>query len=281
MKIFDTHTHDYFESFDENREEMLELCKRSGVLGKVQIGCDMKSSLEALDLSKKHKNMWSTLGIHPCDAEKTLKKYSEISEIFNTFQEIYDKNPENSQKIVGVGETGFDFFHKDTPELRKIQEDFFLEHLNFSQKNDLPLIIHNRNSSPEIIDFLKKNQKFLRKRNIQNPEISKFSGVFHCFSENTEIAKILTEELGFMLGIGGTSTYKKNTEIREAIKNTDIKFLVTETDSPFLAPQKHRGKQNNSTYITEIIELIAEIKNIPTEECAEILFHNAKKLFNL
>ena len=272
MRIFDTHTHDYFESFDENREEMLEHCKISGVQGKVQIGCDITSSLDALSLAKKHMNMWATQGIHPCDVEKSLQQYSEISEIFSEFQKFLDKNPE---KIVGVGETGFDFFHKDTPELRKLQEKFFLEHLKFAQKNNLPLVIHNRNSSPEIIEFLRKNQKFLERKN------GRCCGVFHCFSENSETAKILTEELGFMLGIGGTSTYKKNTEIREAICNTDMKFLVTETDSPFLAPQKHRGKQNNSSYILEIISLIADLKKISEHECAEIVFENAERLYNL
>ncbi len=269
MKIFDTHTHDYFDSFDENRVEMLELCREKGVRGKVQIGCDLKSSQQALDLSLENDEMWATLGVHPCDAEKL---YPEISEIFERFQKFLEKYP---QKIVGVGECGFDFFHKDTPEMRKIQESFFLKHLKFAQKNNLPLVIHNRNSSTEILTFLKKNQKFLSREN------GGVTGVFHCFSENSEVAKVLTQDLGFLLGIGGTATYKKNTEIREAIEKTDISFLVTETDSPFLAPQKHRGKQNNSSYISEIITLISDIKKIPEHECSEILYANAKRLFGV
>jgi TatD DNase family protein len=260
MKIFDTHTHDYFSDFDEERKEMLFRCERIGVAGKIQIGCDVSSSQKALELAKENKNMWATLGVHPCSVQNVSE------DPFPFFSQILTENP---IKIVGVGETGFDFFHQDTPELRSLQEQSFSQHFDFALEHDLSLVVHTRKARNETLHFL-----------VQKKKIGKMpKGVIHCFSEDLEFAKVMTEEFGFFLGIGGILTYPKNDALRSTIRQIPISFLVTETDAPYLAPQRNRGKKNESSYLTEVIECIADEKQIHPEECAEILFENAQRLF--
>lgn len=263
MKIFDTHTHDYFHTFDEDRNEMLRDDFAFGVIGKIEIGCDLETSIQALTLSQTDEKIWATVGIHPCSVEEN---FDNLEKIFSDFEKMIEKNPE---KIIGTGETGFDFYHKDTPEMREKQKISFIKHIEFSEKYNKPLVIHTRNARNETLDFLAA----------ELPQNKKVKGVIHCFSENSEFAKIVTEKYGFFLGIGGVATYPACKDIRKAIEDTPIQFLVTETDSPYLAPQSKRGKRNQSKNIKEVIELISEIKKIPLQECSEILIENAKRLF--
>ena len=108
-------------------------------------------------------------------------------------------------------------------------------------------------------------------------------GVIHCFCEDKNFAQEVITQYGFFLGIGGIATYPKSTEIRAAIKATPLKFLVTETDAPFLVPQKHRSnhKINEPAFLTEVVEMIAQIKGKKKDEVAGILFENAKRLFEI
>jgi len=268
LKIFDTHTHDYFSNFNDDRKEMLQDDFSNGVKVKIQIGCDIETSQQAISLSETDDKMFATIGLHPCNVEK-----EDLNKNFIYFTKVLEKNMQNSaKKIIGIGETGFDFYHKDSTEMRKKQKISFEKHIELCKKYSLPIIIHTRNARNETLEFLQNNTI------VKNKEIT---GVIHCFSENSEFAKIVTEQFNFYISIGGVATYPKSTEIRDAIKNTPLEYIVTETDSPYLAPQSVRGKRNQSKNIKEVIELIANIKNMNTEKCAETLFNNAKNLFNI
>ncbi|MEI7510677.1 MAG: TatD family hydrolase [Candidatus Peregrinibacteria bacterium] len=263
MTLFDTHTHDSFEGFDEDREEMMTRGKNAGVVGKIQIGCDLASSQRAVDLALLYENMWASVGIHPC----SVLPLSELPKALEDLEALLKKYP---QKIVALGETGFDFFHADTPELRALQEASLLEHIHFAREYNKTLVIHTRNAKEETLQFFRLYKTELPKR-----------GVFHCFCEDSSFSEFATQELSYFLGIGGTLTYKKNDHIREAVQKTPLEFLVTETDAPYLAPQSYRGKRNESAYMTEVVECIADIKNLPVQKCAEVLVENAKRLFSL
>ena len=268
IKIFDTHTHDYFDTFDEDRKEMLQQDFDSGVIGKIQIGCDIPTSEQAINLAKQYPHkIWATVGVHPCHVEEN---FSCIDSVLKTFQNMIDEDDETNHIIAGIGETGFDFFHNDSPELREQQEYSFVQHCKLAKKNNKAMVVHTRGARNETLQFFKNHQSDLPK-----------NAVIHCFSEDADFATEITNNYGYMIGIGGVCTYKKNEYIREAIKKTDIKYIVTETDSPYLAPQKVRGTRNQSKNILEIIECIAEIKNIPLQECSEILVENARRLYQL
>ena len=267
MKIFDTHTHDYFINFDSDREEMLNDDFINGVEHKIQIGCDIDTSKKAINLAETSDKMFATVGLHPCSVEEN---FHDLDKNFTYFTEQLENNIQ--KKIVAIGETGFDFYHNDTTEMRKKQKISFEKHIDLCKKYTLPIIIHTRGARNETLEFLEKNTI------TKNKEIT---GVIHCFSEDADFAQTVTEQFGFFISIGGASTYPKSHDIRDAIKNTPIEYIVTETDSPYLAPQSVRGKRNQSKNIKEIIELIADIKKIEIEKCADTLFQNAKRLFSI
>ncbi len=273
IKIFDTHTHDYFSNFDADRDEMLHQDFTAGVQNKIQIGCDINTSKQAIALAHTSEKMFATVGLHPCNVEENFHDMlnpNDLEKCFTYFEEELKKD--TNKKIIGIGETGFDFYHKDTPEMREKQKISFEKHIELCKKYTLPIIIHTRGARDETLLFLENNQI------VKNKEIT---GVIHCFSENAEFATRVTQQFNFFISIGGVATYPKSHDIREAIKNTPIEYIVTETDSPYLAPQSVRGKRNQSKNIKEVIELIAEIKQINKEKCSDILFKNAQKLFNI
>ncbi len=123
-----------------------------------------------------------------------------------------------------------------------------------------------------MVDFFEKN--------ISNSGVR---GVIHCFCEDTDYAEIMTQKHGFFLGIGGVATYPNAQKTRDAIVETPIEFIVTETDSPFLTPQSFRKdhKRNESSFLPEVVHLIADLKKMPVNQTAEVLFENAKRLFEI
>ena len=271
IKIFDTHTHDYFVNFDSDREQMLANDFENGVTTKIQIGCDIDTSRQAIELANTSDKMFATVGLHPCHVEENFKNL-ENNFIYFEKKLTEDLKNNSTKKIVAIGETGFDFYHNDSPEMREQQQISFEKHIELCKEYTLPIIIHTRGARNETLEFLGNNEI------IANKEIS---GVIHCFSENANFAKIATEQFNFFISIGGAATYPKSHDIRDAILHTPIQYIVTETDSPYLAPQSVRGKRNQSKNILEIIELIADIKKMNITECSEILFKNAQRLFNM
>jgi TatD DNase family protein len=283
MKIADTHTHFYFPDFDGKRDETHNLDKIAGVEFQIQIGADEISSRAAIALTKRFSDFYATIGIHPDDipfvgnpSEYRISGFKNftntaqtIDELFETFETLF---LENRDKIVGFGETGFDFAQEKNELIYGKQKDVFSRHLVLAKKFNKTLVIHSRNARTETLDFF--NEQLTQE---------KVLGVVHCFCEDLEFAKLATEKYGLFLGVGGILTYKNSDKIREAIAKTPIEFLVTETDAPFLTPFNFRKKNalNNSRFIVEVLEKIAEIKGMPVDEVAEILFENAKRCFQL
>jgi len=284
MKIADTHTHLYFSSFDGDQKSVIEKCRKSGVDLQIQIGCDEVSSLAALKLAQENKGFYSTLGIHPCDVkvcfdegklhrssgfENYKLKAKTFDELFAMFEKLVEKHPE---EIVGFGETGFDLYHENSEEIFHIQTEVFQKHVELAQKYNKTLVVHGRNSSQQMMDFFTKN---IKRGSVR--------GVIHCFSEGPDYADFFTKFYGFFIGIGGVATYPNADNVREAIKKTPIQYIVTETDAPFLVPQSLRKteKRNDASFLPEVIELIADIKKMSVAETADILFENAKRLYNL
>lgn len=284
MLIADTHTHLNFSSFDEDRDDVIARCRKAGVALQVQIGCDELSSLSALALAKKHDDFYCTVGLHPCDVltcfkeekifrckgfEKYKLKAKNYDELFYLFDTLLQENP---KKIVGLGETGFDLYHDNSEEIFKAQTDVFVRHIELAKKYDKTLVIHGRNSKLQMMDFFTKN--------ITPGSVR---GVIHCFSEDETYGRFFTEKYGFLLGIGGVLTYPNAGKIREAVKRIPLEFLVTETDAPFLVPQSRRKteKRNESSFLPEVINLIAELKQMDSEKCAAVLFENAQKVLSI
>lgn len=244
--LIDTHAHLYYDSFKQDLDEVIQRAKDQNVHTIINIGTDIKTSKEALSLESFQIRLYSTIGIHPESIHDNVKE----------LEKIYQTNP---QKIVAVGECGLDY----SGETHKgLQKALFLAQIELAKKLNLPLIIHCRDAWEDI--FL--------------PELDGTTGVFHSFTGSPEIAKKVLE-MGYYIGLTCPVTYPKNDYLRQVIKESPLEKLLTETDCPFLPPQSIRGQRNEPANVTEVIKVIAEVRDLSFEEAAKATYQNAQKLF--
>lgn len=280
--IIDTHTHGYFPGW-EDREAMFQRARDVGVVAQIQIGCDERASHAAIVLAQKNKDFYATVGLHPTDVkhlgnphpehripgstyEPIAKTADELFTLFDTWI------TENKEKIVGIGECGLDWYHDSRETSFATQSAVFLRHVELAKAHNLPLIIHTRDATEDMISFFKKHIVGTGVR-----------GVVHCFSEDLKSAKFFTEEAGFLLGIGGIVTYKKSDILRDVVRDIPLEKLITETDAPFLPPQEFRKKNstNEPAFLTEVVEKIAEVRGEDIDQVAGQLVENARELFGI
>ena len=254
MEIVDTHTHLYLDQFDNDFDDVIRLSLENNISKFVFPSISSKYYNKMIECKRKYpKNIFLMLGLHPVYVDK------------NYIQELdFVKRLIDINEFVAVGEIGLDKhwgmeFYKQQMETFEIQIDLAL------QKN-LPIIIHCRDAYEDVINILeKKKKKGLR-------------GVFHCFTGTFEHAKRIID-LDFSLGIGGVVTFK-NGKIDQFLHKVSLKNIVLETDSPYLAPVPHRGKRNESSYITHIIEKLSEIYDLKSHQIIEQTSLNSHKIFN-
>lgn len=255
VNIIDTHIHLYAEEFENDRDSLVKDAINKGVTKFLLPNIDSSSIAGMYSVCDKYpEHSFPMMGLHPCYVKENYKE--ELAKIENEF---------DKRKFYAVGEIGVDLYWDKT--FVKQQEDAFVIQLKWAYEKKLPIVIHSRNSTDEIIKLLKDNSAFIVK------------GVFHCFSGTIKQALEIME-MGFSLGIGGVSTFK-NSGLNKVIEQIDLKQIVLETDAPYLAPVPHRGKRNEPAYILDIANKIAEIKNIQVEDVATITTANAEKIFKI
>lgn len=257
MKLIDTHSHLYSSEFDQDRTEVVKAAISAGVNTILLPNISSEYTKGMTNLCAEFpNNCFSMMGLHPCD----VKAGTSTSELQHVQQELA------TGKYIAVGEIGLDL-HWDKSTL-EIQKKAFIQQIEWAKHYNLPIAIHVRDSFTEAIEIIEKlNDKNLR-------------GVFHCFTGNTTDAQRVINLGGFYLGIGGVLTFK-NSGLDKTIKEIDIQHLILETDSPYLAPTPFRGKRNESKYLVNIAEKLAEIHTIELLEVARITTENAKQLFDL
>jgi len=257
MKFIDTHSHLYSSQFDVDRTQVVNNAIANGVSSILLPNISSKYTKGMLALCAKFpNNCYPMMGLHPCDVSEENYKY----EIAHVEQEL------ETGKYIAVGEIGLDL-HWDKSTL-EIQKKAFIHQVKLAKKRKLPIAIHVRESFAEAIELIEKlNDKNLR-------------GVFHCFTGNIDDAQRVINLGGFYLGIGGVLTFK-NSGLDKTISEVDLQHLILETDAPYLAPTPFRGKRNESKYIINIAEKLADVHKINIKEVAEITTENAKKLFGL
>jgi len=193
-------------------------------------------------------------GLHPVDVKENFKE--ELEFVVNSLK---------SHSYVAIGEIGIDLYWDKT--YLKQQQEAFEFQIRLAIKNDLPIVIHCREAFDEIFEILDKEN------------CDKLRGVFHCFTGTLEQANRAIQ-LGFKLGIGGVVTFK-NGGIDKFLNRIDLNHIVVETDSPYLAPVPYRGKRNESSYITYVIDKLSEIYGLPIKKIASVTTKNAEKVFAL
>lgn len=253
--IFETHAHYDDKQFDEDRDELLQSLSAAGVDKVVNIGASMDSNGKILELMDKYDFLYGALGIHPSDTKQ-------LEETGIGWLREACKHP----KCVAIGEIGLDYYWEK--EDRETQKKWFREMLNLARDQKLPVVIHSRDAAQDTIDIMKEENA------------QEIGGVIHCFSYSKEIAKIFLD-MGFYIGVGGVVTFSNGKKLKETVEEIPMERIVLETDCPYLAPVPFRGKRNNSAYLTYVIEEIAKIKGLTTDEVERITYENAMKLYRM
>lgn len=253
--LFDTHAHLSDEKYDEDRNEIIQKSYDEGVRLILNTAADMDSTRKGLLLSDKYSYIYSSVGVHPHEAEKmTEKDYEELKEL--------SKKP----KVVAIGEAGLDYFYDHSP--RDIQKYWFARQIGLAKETGLPIIIHDRDAHEDTIDVMKSENAYV------------CGGVLHCFSGSVEMAKTILD-MGFYIAIGGVVTFKNAKKMVEVAKYLPMDRLLIETDAPYLSPEPYRGARNYSGLVRLVAEKIAEVRGINFEDVAMATYENGKKLFKI
>ena len=266
-KIFDTHAH-YFDSkfceLEGGADSVLgsdELSRT--VAGIVNVGTNFESSLCAIEQAKKYDFMYAAVGIHPEDAQNVCKLDAK-AEIMRLKTLISDENTRKENKIVAIGEIGFDYYWQPADKAR--QTEFFALQMQLAKELELPVIIHNRDAHGDTFDMI-----------CSYPDVK---GVLHSCSMSAEMVRELTKR-GWYVSFSGTVTFKNANRVREACAAVPLDRLLMETDAPYLAPVPFRGKLNDSVKMKNTALALAEIHNVSYDEIARITADNARRLFLL
>jgi len=255
--ITDSHCHLDYSNLYNNLEEILKRAKSNNVEKLLTI-CTTLESFEKIKLIiKNHHNIFGTFGIHPHETQK--HKNVNSSFILNTVKE--------NNKIVGVGETGLDFYYNHSD--KETQKKSFSQHISAAQELDIPVIVHSRNAEKETFDMIK-----CEKRN------SNLKVLLHCFTGSKDFAKKLLD-LNCYISLSGIITFKNSLELIETASIIPNDKLLIETDSPYLAPIPFRGKCNEPAYLKYIAIKLAQIKKISEKEIMINTSNNFLKIFNL
>lgn len=257
--IIDTHCHLDDESFFDDLDETVIRAEKAGVEKIIIPGADMNDLQKAQEISHKYDNIYFAAGVHPYH--------------HNNFDINYLKKMAMDEKCVAIGECGLDYYRlKDdfnTDEQREVekanQKRVFLAQIDLASELKKPLIVHIRDANQDSFDILNENAHRL------------VGGVLHCYNSSKLLLDL--KDRGFYFGIGGVLTFKNAKSLVEILPQIPLSNLLIETDAPYLAPVPNRGKRNEPSYTTFVVDKMSEILNINKEKLEEITTSNAKKLF--
>jgi len=251
--ITDTHAHVFWQSFDEDRAEVLRRAREAGVGRMVIVGTDRASSEASFALCADEPGLYPTAGVHPHDAAG-----SDV-ETRAAIRALCERDD-----CVAVGETGLDYFKEYSP--REAQLDNFRWHLELARELDKPVVVHCRDAHEDCMQLIG-----------EHPGVR---GVMHCYTMGTEELPPYLEA-GFHISFSGVVTYPKNEPNRAAARAVPEERLLVETDCPFLSPQGKRGKRNEPALVVEVLRCVAAERGADFDALASVTSANAARLFGL
>jgi TatD DNase family protein len=233
----------------------LQRGREAGVGGFVVPATKLDDAQPAIDIASRHADVWAAVGFHPHEA-----KDFDSGAIEQTIRLA------KHERVVAIGEIGLDYFydHSDRPS----QREAFMRQLAIAREADLPVIIHNRESTSDLLDLLASS------------EAGGTRGVLHSYTENTKVAMELIER-GFFISFSGIVTFKSADSLRDVARTIPLDRILIETDTPYLAPVPHRGKDNEPAYVARIAELIASLRSVPVAEVAAATTVNFERCFGV
>lgn len=251
----DSHCHINAADFADDREETVQRAREMQITYILDVCDDIADMPRLLDFCAKHKQIYTTAGVHP----ELADRYPDF-----TAEQILEQA--KSPYVVGVGECGLDYYYN--ADIKEQQLKVLAEHIKAAQLSGLPLIIHNRESDDDMMALLGEAYKK-----------QKFKGELHCFSSSEKLLEFALS-IGFYISASGIITFKKSEELRQMFKNVPNDRLLIETDSPYLAPVPHRGQRNEPAFVVNTAQVLAELKNMAVADLAELTTNNFLALFN-
>ena len=253
--IIDSHCHLEYEPMISNLKEVIDRAILNNVKYLLSISTTNESYERILQIVENYKNVYGTYGIHPHET----KNYKTLS------SEQIIKKLQLSKKIIGIGETGLDFYYEHSDPV--VQKKIFIEHINAAQTLSMPLIVHTRSAESDTYDILKSEKK--------NKD---FKVLIHCFTGSKAFAHKLID-IGCYISASGVVTFKKSQDLAETFLSLPIDRLLVETDSPYLSPEPLRGKANEPSHIIHTVNFLAKLKGMNPSIFAEKTSSNFFKLF--
>lgn len=208
-----------------------------------------------LKIAKQYENVFASVGVHPSEVQNVVT----VEELINLAKD---------DKVIGLGETGLDYFYNKEPAHHKMQQDSFEQHIIASKENGLPVIVHTREAELDTANIIARNKKS-----------KNFKGLIHCFTASKEFAKSMLD-LDMYISIAGIITFKNAEDLRDVVRFIPLNKILVETDSPYLAPVPKRGKVNEPSYTRFVAECIADLKGVALEKVAEQTTENFFSLFD-
>ena len=260
--LIDSHCHLNYDSLLHDIENVLREAKSNNI-EIIQSICTKISEFDTIlqianmPTDASMPQLFCSVGIHPCEIqnEKLLNRY-EIVELCS------------SSRVIGIGETGLDYYHSDDQELINLQKQSFIEHIGAAQITGLPVIIHTRNAESDTMEIIAEQMAF-----------QKFSGVIHCFTADRSAA-LKYIDLGLYISASGIVTFKNATAIQDAFANIPFERILIETDGPYLAPVPYRARPNRPAYIIEVARTIANLRMVGYQEVCDTTSKNFLRLFS-
>lgn len=257
----DTHCHVHEGEFGADVSAVLDRAAKQSVRRMLVVGGDFPTSKMAVVIAERYASLgvFAAVGVHPHEASTVPCCAVEGKGIPDELRKLTA-----SPRVLAIGETGLDYHYDHSP--RDLQRAIFREHIRWSHADQLPLVIHGRESYSDLLHILKEE------------EGDKIRGVIHCFS-GTERDAAAFLEMGYFLSFAGPLTFRKNESVRELFRTIPDDRILLETDSPYLAPPPYRGKKNEPAFVRFVYETAAEVKGISLEKMAWLVENNAERLF--
>ena len=251
--MIDSHCHLDHEPLLSNLNEVIKRSKDVGIKKLLTISTSVESFLRIKEIIKKDEIIYGTIGIHPHETERNSISSEQIVKYFN-----------ENKKIIGVGETGLDFYYNNSDKEKQISS--FKKHIDAAIQLNTPIIVHSRNAENETLEIFNEYKD------------EKLKILMHCFTGTKKFAEELMS-FNTIFSASGIITFKNSTELQNTFKSIPIEKILIETDSPFLAPVPMRGKKNEPSFLAFTAEKLGEIKDLPKAEIIKITSNNFNQLF--
>ncbi len=255
--IFESHAHYDDNQFHKDREALFKQFPENDIQYVINVGADMRSSRISIELAKRYPFIYASVGVHPHEVKDM--KDEDLEHLLHL--SAYNK-------VVAIGEIGLDYHYEFSP--RTVQKLWFREQLKLAKDLGFPVIVHSREASQDTFDLLMEAKL--------DEVIDGPCGVIHCYGGSPEMAVEYVKN-GYMIGVGGVVTFENARKLKDTVAAIPMESILIETDAPYLAPVPYRGKRNDSRYLPHVIDAIAEIKGLTSQEVEKATYMNGKRLF--